>query len=221
MEFCGRPHATTRCRPLAGAGSTSPRRRAADAAAANQNQAWGFTTGPLPDGVHNFTATSTDYAGNVSATSAALAITIDTVAPNAPVITGDTIVNTNHVLLSGTAEAGSKVALFEGVVQLGTATANGSGAWSFTTAALSNGTHGFTAKASDVAGNTSLASQSVSATIVTVIEFLRLDQPDPAWKHLLPWQRTRSLAEKRRGRRCSGFLRRLDADRRRTDGQRI
>src|SRR4029079_6832008 len=104
-----------------------------DAAAAAGNQAWGVTTGPLPDGVHNFKATSTDYAGNISPTSATLAITIDKTAPNAPIITSDTIVNTNHVLLSGTAEAGSTVAVFEGITQLGTATANGSGAWSFTT----------------------------------------------------------------------------------------
>ena len=55
-------------------------------------------------------------------------------------------------------------------MQLGTATANGSGAWSFTTGALSTNTHVFTAKASDVAGNTSIASQPVSATILTVIE---------------------------------------------------
>ena len=39
---------------------------------ASKDQAWGFTTGHMPDGVHNFTAVSTDLAGNISATSAAL-----------------------------------------------------------------------------------------------------------------------------------------------------
>ena len=178
------------------------------------------STGALPDSLHNLTLSSTDTGGNQNAAST-LNVTIDTIAPNAPVITGDTIVNTNHVLLSGTAEAGSKVALFEGVVQLGTATANGSGAWSFTTGALSNSTHVFTAKASDVAGNTSLASQSVSATIVTVIEsfgstsltqlgntYYLGNGPGPSLK-------SGGVAC------CRGFLRRLDADRRRTDGERI
>ncbi len=37
----------------------------------------------------------------------------------------------------------------------GTATANGSGAWSFTTATLADGSHSFTAKATDTAGNVS------------------------------------------------------------------
>ena len=38
---------------------------------ANQSQAWAFTTAPLIDGVHNFTVTSTDAAGNVSAATSA------------------------------------------------------------------------------------------------------------------------------------------------------
>ena len=89
----------------------------------NQTQSWAFTTAPLADGVHNFTVTSTDAAGNVSAVST-LNVTIDTVAPNAPVITSNTIVNTNQVQLTGTAEAGSTVKLFDGTAVLGTATAN-------------------------------------------------------------------------------------------------
>ena len=57
---------------------------------------WTFTTTALTDGVHSFTVTSTDTAGNVSA-AATLNVTIDTVAPNAPVITGNAIVNNNQV----------------------------------------------------------------------------------------------------------------------------
>ena len=53
-------------------------------AALSEDQAWGFTTGPLADGVHNFTAVSTDLAGNVSATSTVLSVTIDTAAPVSP-----------------------------------------------------------------------------------------------------------------------------------------
>ena len=39
----------------------------------------------------------------------------------------------------------------------GAATADGSGNWSYTTAALANGAHSLTATATDVAGNTSAA----------------------------------------------------------------
>ena len=38
---------------------------------------WSFTAGVLANGIHNFTATATDAAGNVSSASAALAVTID------------------------------------------------------------------------------------------------------------------------------------------------
>ena len=48
--------------------------------------------------------------------------------------------------------------------------ANGSGAWSYTTGALSGGTHVVTATATDVAGNTGLASLAVNAAIPTVVE---------------------------------------------------
>ena len=140
--------------------------------AANQSQAWTFTTAQLADGIHNFTVTSTDAAGNISA-GAKMSITIDTVAPNAPVITTNTVVNTNQVQLNGTAEAGSSIKLLDGTTVLGTATASTAGAWSYTTGALSGGTHSFTATASDVAGNTGIASQSVSSSIGgtgTVIE---------------------------------------------------
>jgi beta-glucanase (GH16 family) len=48
---------------------------------ANSIGAWSFITGLLADGVHNFSATDINAAGNVSAASSALAITIDTTAP--------------------------------------------------------------------------------------------------------------------------------------------
>src|SRR5207302_4209802 len=44
------------------------------------------TTGTLANGAHSFTATATDAAGNSSAASAALAVTVDSVAPAVPSI---------------------------------------------------------------------------------------------------------------------------------------
>ena len=149
---------------------------AADAGPDTETRGWGVTLGALADGVHNFTATATDAAGNVSATSAVLPITVDTSAPLAPSITsfstdsgavGDGITNDNTLTLTGTAEANSTVKVYDGATLLGSATANGSGAWSLTTAALANGSHSFTATATDIASNTSVASSGLNVTIDT------------------------------------------------------
>ena len=134
--------------------------------AANANGAWVFLTPPLVDGSHTFTATDSS-AGHTSSASSAKSITIDTHDPAAPVIVSDVITATNHVAFSGTAEANSHVTIYDGTTQLGTAVANGSGAWSFTSGALANGLQTFTATAMDAAGNVSVASQAVSQTIGT------------------------------------------------------
>src|SRR5207342_2793727 len=85
-----------------------------ESAALSEDQAWGFTTGPLANGVHNFTAVSTDLAGNVSAISTVLSVTIDTAAPVVPTIgsystdsgtAGDGVTNDNTLTLAGSAEA--------------------------------------------------------------------------------------------------------------------
>jgi Bacterial Ig-like domain/RTX calcium-binding nonapeptide repeat (4 copies)/Glycosyl hydrolase family 12 len=134
-------------------------------ATANATGAWSFATATLTDGVHSFTSMSVDAAGNISAPSPVLSVTVDTVAPAAPVIVGDTMTNTNQVILTGTAEANSTVSVFEGTTQLGAATVNASGTWSFTTAALATGSHTFSATATDAAGNTSLASEYLDPII--------------------------------------------------------
>ncbi|HEX3945322.1 MAG TPA: Ig-like domain-containing protein, partial [Rhizomicrobium sp.] len=67
-------------------------------------------------------------------------------------------------------EANSTVTLYDGKTELGTATANGSGAWSYTTGALANGAQVLTATATDAAGNTSAASNAVNPSIGEVTE---------------------------------------------------
>ena len=103
-------------------------------------------------------------------------MTIDTTAPVAPSIAsfstdsgtvGDGITNDNTLTLTGTAEANATVKVFDGATLLGSAVANGSGAWSYTTAALANGAHSLTATATDAAGNTGVASAALSVTIDT------------------------------------------------------
>ena len=146
-------------------------------AAADGTGAWSYTTAALLDGAHSLTAKATDVAGNTGVASTALSVTIDTAAPAAPAISStisidsgvsssDHITNDNTVTLTGTAEAGSTVAILDGVTQLGTVTVTG-GNWSFTTAALADGAHSFTAKATDVAGNTGVASTALGVTIDT------------------------------------------------------
>ena len=116
-------------------------------AAASTTGAWNFTTGTLSNGTHSFTATDT-VSGVTSATSPTFAVTVDTVAPPAPVI-GSDVINTSVVTLTGTAQASTTVAVFNGTTQLGTATVNSSGAWNFTTGSLANGNYSFSATDTD------------------------------------------------------------------------
>ena len=58
---------------------------------------------------------------------------------------GDNITNDSTLTLTGTATANSTVNVYDGSALLGSATANASGAWSYTTGTLSNGAHSFTA----------------------------------------------------------------------------
>ena len=136
-------------------------------ATANGSGAWTYTTAALTDGAHNLTITDSDAAGNTSAASTALNLTIDTIAPTAASITSDAIVNTNEIALTGTAEANSIIKLYDGATLLGNATTNGSGAWSFTTGTLSNATHSVTAMATDAAGNTGAVSSALDVTVDT------------------------------------------------------
>lgn len=132
----------------------------------------------LAAGVHNVTATSTDTAGN-TATSAALQITVDTTvnAPSAPDLlaaddTGasnsDNLTNlTNGLTLTGTAEAGSTVTIYEGATVRGSGVATG-GNYSIDIS-LTEGVHTVAARAVDVAGNTSALSSGLTITVDTSI----------------------------------------------------
>ena len=98
----------------------------------------------------------------------------ETVAPGIPNITsfdpntgvvGDQITSASILTLNGTAEVGSTISIFDGPTQIGTAKANASGVWNFTTTELLNAPHNFTAKATNTAGNTSLASPPLNVKV--------------------------------------------------------
>ncbi|MDH5548010.1 MAG: Ig-like domain-containing protein [Gammaproteobacteria bacterium] len=115
-------------------------------ASANASGNWSITTATLSEGEHTLTAKATDAAGNTSEASESITISIataDTTAPEAPAITtvNGQAFNTATPVITGSAEAGSTVELFDtnGTISLGTASANASGNWSITTATLSEG----------------------------------------------------------------------------------
>ncbi|HET7880241.1 MAG TPA: Ig-like domain-containing protein, partial [Acetobacteraceae bacterium] len=137
-----------------------------------------ITASVLADGTHSISASQVDVAGNISTASAPLSVTIDTVAPGAPTtpvlsptsdsgVLGDNITNNKTPTLTGTAEAGSTVTIFNGATKVGSGIAGLDGSWSIATSALANGVRTITAKAMDVAGNVSLASAALALTIDT------------------------------------------------------
>ena len=141
---------------------------------------WTFTTNQLSDGDHSFTATATDGSNHTSDLSTVTLVTIDTAAPNAPTIdsyssdsgvAGDHITNDTTLVLQGSSEAKATIRVYDGATLLGTTTANGSGAWSFSTssavASLADGQHSFTATAVDTAGNAGGASAALDVLVDT------------------------------------------------------
>ncbi|MGB8043484.1 MAG: calcium-binding protein, partial [Pseudolabrys sp.] len=109
-------------------------------------------------------ATVSDPAGNDAIVAGAVSnpsgiLQIDTTAPTVPSISSITLGGSggNHWVFTGTAEANSSIAVFDGNTQLTTVAASGLGAWNYTTTgAVTNASiHNFTATASDAAGNTS------------------------------------------------------------------
>jgi large repetitive protein len=72
---------------------------------------------------------------------------------------------TGTVTVSGTAESGSTVEVFDGASSKGTASVDAGGAWTKTLTGVADGSHTYTAKATDAAGNTSPASDSRTLTV--------------------------------------------------------
>ncbi|WP_245609635.1 Ig-like domain-containing protein, partial [Trabulsiella guamensis] len=139
----------------------------------NQDGSWSFTpTEDLEDGDHSLTVTSVDPAGN-DVTSPAFDLTVDTASPGKPAITvasddvgnvrGDltsgSVTDDANPTLKGTAEAGSRVDIYDNGELIGSAVADSNGAWTFTpTTPLPEGEHRLTVTATDKAGNTGPAS---------------------------------------------------------------
>jgi hypothetical protein len=128
------------------------------------NHQWHADGVVLQDGSHMLTTRTIDGVGNVLA-GATHSYTLDTIAPGAPVftLTQDTGVSSNdgitqNVALTGTAEVGSTVKIYNGQTLLGSTSADNTGQWNYTPI-LADGTYNLTATATDTVGNISQLGQ--------------------------------------------------------------
>ncbi len=131
----------------------------------------------LAEGVHTITAKTSDVAGNASAASTGLTITVDKTAPDTSEpdllaaddnggLNNDNVTSiTNDLNLQGVAEANSLVELFDGTTSLGTVKASAGGSYAFEVD-LAVGTHILSTKATDAAGNVGSSVGTLQLTIV-------------------------------------------------------
>jgi Ca2+-binding RTX toxin-like protein len=106
------------------------------------------------NGVHHVKAIETDLAGNVSTVSAALDITIDTLAPMLAA-TSSYAISANLISINGTGEAGAAVTVSENSTVLATTTVGSTGTWSFQLDNVTNVDHTYSIVETDTAGNMS------------------------------------------------------------------
>ncbi|MGO2373739.1 MAG: tandem-95 repeat protein [Pseudoalteromonas prydzensis] len=128
---------------------------------------WQITTSTLTAGLdHAISAKATDSANNVSSSSSALTVTIDTTAPSAPSAADltaasdsgssstDNITNNTTPTFTGTGTTGDTITLISSVDgSIGSTVVSG-GVWSITVgSAMTSGSHTIVARATDSAGN--------------------------------------------------------------------
>jgi predicted phage tail protein len=146
-------------------------------AKASASGTWSATTTSLADGVYNVTAAVLDTAGNRSASSAPVQITIDATAPATPAAptldpasdtapAGDNTTSVATPTVTGTAaDDVSLLTIYSDSAVAGTARPDASGNWRFTLPALTTGAHSIQVKASDLADNSSSLSAALGLTI--------------------------------------------------------
>ena len=129
--------------------------------------AWSVTTNTLTDGSYTPVITTTDVAGNtttangtaftIDATAPAATGALTATAPNDSGTVGDNRTNDTTPSISGVTEPLASVSVvIDG--QTYTATADSAGAWSITSAVLTDGSYTPVITTTDVAGNTATAS---------------------------------------------------------------
>ena len=121
--------------------------------------------------------TRTVDASGDALTGASHSYVLDQVAPPAPSLVAtfvdsgvsatDRITNATTATLSGTAQAGATVNVYDGAAWLGAVTVSSNGQWTYSATGLLDGTHSFKATQTDIAGNLSTSSASGSMTVDT------------------------------------------------------
>ena len=146
-------------------------------AVVNAGGSWTCTATQLNDGTATVVVRATDAAGNTGPASPGRTLTIDTTAPAAPVITNpaNAAVVAPNPSISGTAEAGATVLVFENSTQLCSTPADASGQWSCPTT-LGIGSHTVTARQLDAANNSGPVSAARTFSVDNV-PTVRLNTP--------------------------------------------
>ncbi len=138
-------------------------------ATTNAAGTWSFAPALSVQGIHTIQASATVAGATGTAT---LAIVYDTVAPvvtlSMPHDTGVSATDriTSNPTIGGNVDPGAVVTLMKGATLLGTVTADGTGAWSFTPTGLSQGASTIVATVTDQAGN--IGSATIGLTLDTV-----------------------------------------------------
>ncbi len=114
---------------------------------------WSAVLPVLADGAHSIYAKNVDDSGNVGPSSATSGFTIDTQAPQTPVVTA---YDPNTLTVSGTGENGSTVSVYVDGIDQGVTASVASGVWSAVLpTATVDGLRSFQATAADTLGNVS------------------------------------------------------------------
>ncbi|TCC89600.1 T9SS type B sorting domain-containing protein [Pedobacter hiemivivus] len=151
--------------------------------------------GTMKDGTGNDAVLTLAAPGTAGSLGANKAIVIDNLAPNAPsalvlatasnsgTSNTDNITNVTTPVITGTAEAGATITLYDtdGTTVLNTGTATG-GNWSVTLPALTAAVHDIRARATDAAGNVGVLSSPLSITIDTTSPTLAITSNVPQLK---------------------------------------
>ncbi len=145
---------------------------------------WSANLTGVAQGTQSITARATDAAGNVSAVSGALSVTVDRTAPADPTVVldagsdsgredDDRVTNASTLVLTGNAEAGTTVEVFRDGISIGTTIAGAGGTWSFEDSVdgpvldggLADGNYEYSVVATDLAGNPSDESDIITVTL--------------------------------------------------------
>jgi cyclophilin family peptidyl-prolyl cis-trans isomerase len=139
-----------------------------------------ITTSALAANSHNITARATDVAGNVSDASTPLPVVIDTTAPVTPTLalapisntgaTDDHLTTNPTVILEGETEPGASVTLRRGETTLSMRMADLEGDFEFPGVTLPFGASQFEVVATDLAGNTSMFTRTITRNDAPVVE---------------------------------------------------